>query len=111
MAVRNSWETRNRTYSVDSSIEFTEHQLASILYISGLDGSAVDSHTIDDSLAAMRETFKVTKEAILVGSPKSGMRPAYQFFMSKNASKLAVLLRRNNRWLKIAKHIKENQNG
>lgn len=111
MAIRNSWETQNRTYSVDENIKFVEHQFASVLYMSGLDGAAINSYTIDESLAAMRETFKVTKEAILVGSPKSGMRPAFQFFMSKNASKLGIILRRNNRWLKIANYIKENQNG
>lgn len=79
--------------------------------MSGLDGSTIDFYEIDESLAALRETFKVTKEAILVGSPKSGMRPAYQFFMSKNASKLSLILRRNNRWLKLARYAKENHNG
>lgn len=111
MAIRNSWETQNRTYSVDQNIDFIQHQFASVLYISGLDGATVESYTIDDSLSSMRETFKVTKESILVDSLKSGMRPAYQFFMSKNASRLGVLLRRNSRWLKIANYIKENQNG
>lgn len=111
MAIRNSWETGNRTYSVDANIDFIEHQFASVLYISGLDGSSIDAYEIDECIDEMRDTFNVTRDAILVNSPKAGMRPAYQFFMSKNASKLGILLRRNNRWLKIAKYIKENANG
>lgn len=111
MAIRRSWETENKTYSVDSNIDFTTHQIASVLYISGLDGSSLESYEIDDSIDATRETFKVVKEAIFVVGKNSGVRPAYQFFISKNASKLTVLLRRNNRWLKIAKYIKESKNG
>lgn len=111
MALRNSWETGNRTYSADAHIAAIEHQLASILYMSGLDGSSIDAYEIDDALAAVRDTFKVTKEATLATSPKSGMRPAYQFFMSKNSSKLSLLLRRNKRWLKLARYVKENFNG
>lgn len=111
MAVRNSWETQNKTYSIDANIQFIEHQLASVLYMSGLDGSVINLHNIDDSLAAMRQIFKVEKEAISVTSPRAGIRPAFQFFIRKNSSKLAIVLRRNNRWLKIANYIKENQNG
>lgn len=111
MAVRKSWETGNKTYSADSHINDIEHQIASILYISGLDGSNIDNYEIDDSINALRESFKVTKESILVGSPKSGMRPAYQFFMAKNSSRLSTVLRRNRRWLKIARHARGVSNG
>ena len=111
MAIRNSWETQNKTYSVDANIQFMEHQFASILYMSGLDGSDTNLHSIDDALAAMRQIFRVGKESISVTSPRSGIRPAFQFFIRKNSSKLGIILRRNNRWLKIANYVKGNQNG
>ena len=110
MTIRHSWETQNKTYSVDAHIEYVEHQIASILYISGLDGKLIESYEIEEMLSAVRDTFKVTKESIVASSPKSGMRPSYEFFMTKNSSRLTLVLRRNMRWLKIAKHAKGIQN-
>lgn len=110
MTIRHSWETQNKTYSVDAHIEHIEHQIASILYISGLDGELIESYEIEEMLSAVRDTFKVTKESIVVDNIKSGMRPSYEFFMTKNSSKLTLVLRRNMRWLKIAKYAKGIQN-
>lgn len=110
MTIRHSWETQNKTYSVDSHIEYVEHQIASILYISGLDGKLIESYEIEEMLSAVRDTFKVTKESILVGDIKSDIKPSHEFFMTKNSSKLTLVLRRNMRWLKIAKYVKGMEN-
>jgi hypothetical protein len=111
MPVRNSWETGNKTYSVDSNISSIQHEIASILYISGLDGSSIDAYEIDDMIAALRQSFTVTKNSIEVDSVIAAIKPAYEFFMRKNSSKLSLVLRRNMRWLKLARRVKEQNNG
>lgn len=47
-------------YSPEKDIERAELKLAQICYIAGLDGANLDSLTIDEIIAAIRESFRYT---------------------------------------------------
>jgi hypothetical protein len=111
MSIRNSWETSNKTFSVENAIDEIEVEMSTIMFISGMDGSKVGEYEIDEILEELKKSFPLQRSSIEVDSIISGIKPGYEFYINKNFSKLSLLLRRNNRWLKIAKYIKAEQNG
>jgi hypothetical protein len=111
MPIRNSWETENKTFSVENAIDEIEVEMSAIMFISGMDGSLVGEYEIEEMISELKKSFPVLRQSIEVDSVVSGIKPGYEFYINKNFQKLSLLLRRNNRWLKIAKYIRSDQNG
>jgi hypothetical protein len=124
MAIRNSWETGNKTFSVQNLISEIEEEISTVMFISGMDGSLIDNYELDEILAELKKSFPIIKQEIdLWRSIFPGfdgdihmkiiytIQPAYEFYINKNFNKLSLIAKRNKRWLKIAKYIEENQNG
>jgi hypothetical protein len=111
MPIRNSWETGNRTFSIDSAIDEMQVEISSIMLISGIDIDSGNEHEIDEMLEELKKSFPLLRQSVEVDSVVAGIKPGYEFYINKNFYKLSLLLRRNYRWLKIAKYIKVNQNG
>jgi hypothetical protein len=121
MSIRNSWETENETFSTQSLIEELEGEVSTIMFIAGIDGGVIENYELDEILDELKKSFPIVKQDIdLWRSIFPGfdgdvhmkiiytIQPGYEFYINKNFYKLSLLLKRNKRWLKIAKYIEAN---
>ena len=92
MAIRSSLENNNNTYSASDFILNMEQELSTVLFICGLDGSALDTYEIDEIVDAIRNLFY------------SGGETAADIVLDKWLRQLLLVARRNNRWHKMAMH-------
>ena len=98
MAIRNSWENSNNTYSAPDLISSIEEELSTILFICGLDGSDIGAYEIDEIVDAIRNLFY------------SGTETAADLILDKWARQLLLVARRNNRRHKVAMHSRDYVN-
>ena len=98
MAIRNSWENSNNTYSALDSISSIEEELSTILFICGLDGSDIGAYEIDEIVDAIRNLFYSSTET------------AADLILDKWSRQLLLVARRNNRRHKVAVHSRDYVN-
>lgn len=74
MAIINSSDSKFHTYDPGTHISELEVELASILFICGLDGSDPYAYTIDQMVESVKDTFKVNRTGPWIGSvpPEEG---------------------------------------
>lgn len=98
MAIINSWENNNSTYSASDFILNMEQELSTVLFICGLDGSALETYEIDEIVDAIRNLFYSSTDT------------AADMILDKWSRQLLLVARRNNRRHKIAVHSRDHVN-
>lgn len=107
MAIRNSWESDNKTYSNVSDIDQIEYEMAIVLFACGLNGATPDEYDIDYVIEEIKRVFKFKDsgepgEPVVV--PGFDILAAPTVFIKKLSRQLTLTYRRNARWRKISKH-------
>lgn len=108
MAKRSSGGSNYSLYSPSAEISQIETELATILYICGLDGSRLDEYTIDEVIDAIRATFSYKNEYIFPVVIKEPIWIAHEPFMRRYSQMLSTVARRSFRWLRIARYVENN---
>ena len=98
MAIINSWENNNSTYSASDFILNMEQELSTVLFICGLDGSALETYEIDEIVDAIRNLFYSSTDT------------AADMILDKWSRQLLLVARRNSRRHKIAVHSRDYVN-
>jgi hypothetical protein len=98
VAIINSWENNNSTYSASDFILNMEQELSTVLFICGLDGSALETYEIDEIVDAIRNLFYSSTDT------------AADMILDKWSRQLLLVARRNSRRHKIAVHSRDYVN-
>ena len=86
--IRNINSDEGRGYSAEAELAYVEQQVATILYIVGLDGSNQDAYEIEDVIDAIHSSFYFYP----VNESKFSL--AHEFFMKKHSNMLKIVYRR-----------------
>lgn len=90
------------SYDPANEIAQIEVEIASILYIIGLDGSNIDNYEIDDVINGIRESFKYSNDRF------NSWGYAHDAINRKYSNALCTSVRRLYRWRKIARYVDQN---
>lgn len=104
-----------RLYDAQDDLLDAELQLASIMFICGLDGSQIDTITIDEIIDEIDNTFRLNTQEFVEGVTGAGAdsltgdfvaypKTASRDVISKNAFMLKELARRKWRHRSLAKY-------
>lgn len=108
MTERSSGGSSYSLYSATAEIEQVEIELATILYICGLDGANLQNYTIDEVIDAIRSTFNYKNEYIFPVVISEPVWIAHEPFMRRYSQMLSTVARRCFRWLRIARYVESN---
>ena len=108
MPERSSEGSDYSLYSPAAEIEQVETELATILYICGLDGENPQNYTIDEVIDAIRETFSYKNQYIFPVVISEPVWMAHEPFMRRYSQMLSTVARRCFRWLRIARYVEKN---
>jgi hypothetical protein len=98
LAIINSCENNNSTYSASDFNLNMEQELSTVLFICGLDGSALETYEIDEIVDAIRNLFYSSTDT------------AADMILDKWSRQLLLVARRNSRRHKIAVHSRDYVN-
>ncbi len=86
--IRSINSDEGRGYSAEAELAYVEQQIATILYIVGLDGSNQDIYEIEDVVDAIHSSF------YFYPINESKFSLAHEFFMKKHSNMLKIVYRR-----------------
>jgi hypothetical protein len=86
--IRSVNSDEGRGYSAEAELAYVEQQIATILYIVGLDGLNQDAYEIEDVIDAIHSSFYFYP----VNESKGPL--AHEFFMKKHSNMLKIVYRK-----------------
>jgi trehalose-6-phosphate synthase len=89
-------------YSPANDLLQIETEIATILYVVGLDGQNIDGYEIDEIINEIRLSFHYSNERY------KNSWYAYDALNRKYSNTLCVAIRRLHRWKKIARYVDQN---
>jgi len=102
-------ETNGYTlFDVDVFLEDTEYDLYILQCLGGLDDVPLETLTIDNLIAGLRNTFFFHSDSLVSDEEGKIVYHAANVFLRKHSTHLVVMARRLWRWHKIASYEKTN---
>lgn len=103
MAIRTVSGAPYRVYNAEADRDFSAIELATILYICGLDGASLDQLSIDEMLTAVDDVYPQIATPTWVTEAESKMfKPAAGSFVMKQNVKLSMVLKKSWRTYSLA---------